>query len=74
MFALEEALEGLGEGSESGDAHVRDLAGRVRGIMEREGKGKGEVKGEEVLEHEVEKGGSGDRLEEVEKGTDTDEH
>ena len=42
LFNLEEALGGLG-----GDEHVGDLAGRVRGVLERDGGVEGVVVGKE---------------------------
>ena len=45
LFNLEEALEGLGEGS--ADVHVKELAGRVRRVLKERGgvEEKGGVKG-----------------------------
>ena len=36
LFMLDRALEEISVGKEGGDAHVRDLAARVRGMLYRE--------------------------------------
>lgn len=64
---LEEALEGLGP--ESGDGHVRDLAGRVRGLLS-EGRGEGVGIAGRAVDKEGERvrsGEGGKPVEEAEK-------
>lgn len=57
LLELESALRGLGEGS--GDAHIEDLAGRVRGLggglAEKEGEGERRGGGVHDEEEEVER-------------------
>ncbi|RYP14856.1 hypothetical protein DL765_006074 [Monosporascus sp. GIB2] len=63
LFGLERALDELSP--ESGDAHVTDLADRVRAIEARRGEGAGG--GDEAASHEFKKVDSVDEQEETEK-------
>ncbi|RYP91697.1 hypothetical protein DL770_002138 [Monosporascus sp. CRB-9-2] len=63
LFGLERALDELSP--ESGDAHVTDLADRVRAIEAR--RGEGAVGGDEAASHEFKKVDSVDEQEETEK-------
>ncbi|RYP81806.1 hypothetical protein DL769_001846 [Monosporascus sp. CRB-8-3] len=63
LFGLERALDELSP--ESGDAHVTDLAVRVRAIEAR--RGEGVVGGDEAASHEFKKVDSVDEQEETEK-------